>query len=195
MAGEPHRITLAEKPMRNCPGLFLDRDGTLMEDPGYVSDPNQVQLIPGAVGALKRFRAAGYALVVVTNQSGIGRGLYGWDDYEAVAARFDSLFAADGVAFDAVLACAHAPDENPPCTWRKPAPGMIHEAAALLALDLKGSLLVGDKLSDLQAAEAAGLPRAFHVETGQGTRERAAVGAWKPTIAIGRIDSLATLAP
>ena len=195
MAGEPHRITLAEKPMRNCPGLFLDRDGTLMEDPGYVSDPDQVRLIPGVVDALKRFRAANYALVVVTNQSGIGRGLYGWDDYEAVAARLAGLLAGEGVVVDAVLACAHAPDENPPCTWRKPAPGMIHEAAALLALDLKGSLLVGDKLSDLQAAEAAGLPRAFHVETGQGARERAAVGAWKPTIAIGRIDSLATLAP
>jgi D-glycero-D-manno-heptose 1,7-bisphosphate phosphatase len=190
---EPHRVTLAEKPMRNCPGLFLDRDGTLMEDPGYVSRPDQVRLLPGVAAALKRFRAAGYALVVVTNQSGIGRGLYGWDDYDAVAARLEALLAAEGVAFDAVLACAHAPEE--PCGWRKPAPGMIREAARLLALDPGRSLLVGDKLSDLEAAAAAGLPRAVHVTTGQGARERAKVSAGKPAIAIDLVDSVAALAP
>jgi D-glycero-D-manno-heptose 1,7-bisphosphate phosphatase len=164
-----------------------------MEDPGYVSDPDQVRLIPGIVATLKRFRETGYALVVVTNQSGIGRGLYSWDDYDAVAARFDELLAAEGVAFDAVLACAHAPDAG--CGWRKPAPGMILEAAALLALDLGRSLLVGDKLSDLAAAAAAGLPRAVHVASGQGARERAKVCAGKPAIAMDLIDSLATLAP
>jgi D-glycero-D-manno-heptose 1,7-bisphosphate phosphatase len=190
---EPHRVTLAEKPMRNCPGLFLDRDGTLMEDPGYVSRPDQVRLVPGVAAALKRFREAGYALVVVTNQSGIGRGLYSWDDYDAVAARLDELLAPEGLVFDAVLACAHVPEE--PCGWRKPAPGMIREAAALLALDVGRSFLAGDKLSDLQAAEAGGLSRAVHVASGQGVRERSGVGAWKPKIAIDLIDSLATLAP
>lgn len=193
MAGEPHRITLAEKPLRNCPGLFLDRDGTLMEDPGYVSHLDQVRLIPGIAATLKRFREAGYALVIVTNQSGIGRGLYTWDDYDAVAARLEELLAAEGVAFDAVLACGHAPDEG--CGWRKPAPGMIREAATLLALDLERSLLVGDKLSDLEAAAAAGLTRAVHVASGQGARERTKVSAGKPAIELDLIDSLATLAP
>jgi len=193
VAGEPHRITLAEKPLRNCPGLFLDRDGTLMEDPGYVSHPDQVRLIPGIAATLKRFREAGYALVIVTNQSGIGRGLYTWDDYDAVAARLEELLAAEGVAFDAVLACGHAPDEG--CSWRKPAPGMIREAATLLALDLERSLLVGDKLSDLEAAAAAGLTRAVHVASGQGARERTKVSAGKPAIELDLIDSLATLAP
>jgi D-glycero-D-manno-heptose 1,7-bisphosphate phosphatase len=193
VAGEPHRIALAEKPLRNCPGLFLDRDGTLMEDPGYVSHPDQVRLIPGIAATLKRFRAAGYALVVVTNQSGIGRGLYSWDDYDAVAARLAELLAAEGVAFDAVLACGHAPDEG--CGWRKPAPGMIREAATMLALDLRRSLLVGDKLSDLEAAAAAGLPRAVHVASGQGARERTKVSAGKPAVAIDLVDSLAALAP
>jgi D-glycero-D-manno-heptose 1,7-bisphosphate phosphatase len=193
VAGEPHRITLAEKPLRNCPGLFLDRDGTLMEDPGYVSHPDQVRLIPGIAATLKRFREAGYALVIVTNQSGIGRGLYTWDDYDAVAARLEELLAAEGVAFDAVLACGHAPDEG--CGWRKPAPGMIREAATLLALDLGRSLLVGDKLSDLEAAAAAGLTRAVHVASGQGARERTKVSAGKPAIELDLIDSLATLAP
>jgi D-glycero-D-manno-heptose 1,7-bisphosphate phosphatase len=193
VAGEPHRITLAEKPLRNCPGLFLDRDGTLMEDPGYVSHLDQVRLIPGIAATLKRFREAGYALVIVTNQSGIGRGLYTWDDYDAVAARLEELLAAEGVAFDAVLACGHAPDEG--CGWRKPAPGMIREAATLLALDLERSLLVGDKLSDLEAAAAAGLTRAVHVASGQGARERTKVSAGKPAIELDLIDSLATLAP
>lgn len=193
MAAEPHRITLSEKPLRNCPGLFLDRDGTLMEDPGYVSHPDQVRLVPGVPAALKRFRAAGYALVVVTNQSGIGRGLYTWDDYDAVAARLDELLAAEGVAFDAVLACGHAPDEG--CDWRKPAPGMIREAAALLALDLGRSLLVGDKLSDLEAAAAAGVALAVHVASGQGAGERTKVSAGKPIIRIDLVDSLATLSP
>jgi D-glycero-D-manno-heptose 1,7-bisphosphate phosphatase len=192
VAGEPHRITIAEKPLRNCPGLFLDRDGTLMEDPGYVSRPDQVRLIPGITGALKRFRDAGYALVVVTNQSGIGRGLYTWDDYDAVAARLEKLLAAEGISFDAVLACSHAPDEG--CDWRKPAPGMIREAATLLSLDLGRSLLAGDKLSDLEAAAAVGLPRAVHVASGQGARERTKVCAGKPAIAIDLVDSLATLA-
>jgi D-glycero-D-manno-heptose 1,7-bisphosphate phosphatase len=179
--------------MRNCPGLFLDRDGTLIEDPGYVSDPAEVRLIPGVPAALKRFREAGYALVVVTNQSGIGRGYYTWDDYESVAARLDELLAAEGVAFDAVLACGHAPDEG--CGWRKPAPGMIREAAALLALDLGRSFLVGDKLSDLQAAAAGGLPRAVHVASGQGAGERSRVCTGDTAIATDLIDSFATLAP
>src|SRR5690606_22145879 len=82
VAEEAHRIYLAEHPRRAGPALFLDRDGTLIEDSGYVSDPDSVRLIPGAAGALLRFYEAGYALVVVTSQSGIGRGYYRWRDYE-----------------------------------------------------------------------------------------------------------------
>lgn len=195
MAAEPHRVYLAEKPMRDCPALFLDRDGTLIEDPGYNADPDRVRLFPGVAGSLKAFRAVGYALVVVTNQSGIGRGLYSWHDYDAVARRLDALLAAEGVAFDAVLACSHAPDGDTPCGWRKPAPGMIREAVSLLSLDLSRSLLVGDKLTDLRAAEAAGLPRAIHVASGQGASERPAVTAWKPGIALELLEDLSKLAP
>ena len=195
MAAEPHRVYLAEKPMRNCPAFFLDRDGTLIEDPGYNADPDQVRLFPGVAGTLRAFRTAGYALVVVTNQSGIGRGLYTWRDYDAVAERLERLLAAEGVAFDAVLACSHAPDGNAPCAWRKPAPGMIAEALSLLALDVSRSLLAGDKLTDLKAAEAAGLLRAVHVASGQGASERAGVNAWKPTIALDCLDDLSMLSP
>lgn len=181
--------------MRGCPGLFLDRDGTLIEDPGYIADPDDVRLIGGVAGALRNFRAAGYALIVVTNQSGIGRGLYRWQDYEAVAARLEALLAAEDVRFDAVLACGHAPEDSGSCNWRKPAPGMILEAASLLAVDQPRSLMVGDKLADLQAAEAAGLPRAVHVASGQGAAERAAVAAWPATISIDRLHDLSKLAP
>lgn len=175
--------------------MFLDRDGTVMEDPGYVDDPDAVVPIPGATAALGRFRAAGFALVVVTNQSGIGRGLYTWRDYHAVADRLESLVAADGIVFDAVLACGHPPQIDPPCGWRKPAPGMILEAATLLSLDLSRSLMVGDKLSDLQAAEAAGLPRAIHVATGQGAAAREAVNRWSTDMAVELMDDLSALSP
>ena len=107
-----HRFRLAEAPRRNGPALFLDRDGTLIEDPGYLSDPDDVRVLAGVPEALRRFRAAGHALVVVTNQSGIGRGLYGWDDYEAVAARLRDLLAAEGIVFDAEYACGHAPESG-----------------------------------------------------------------------------------
>jgi D-glycero-D-manno-heptose 1,7-bisphosphate phosphatase len=195
VANEPHRIALAEQPKRNGPALFLDRDGTLIEDPGYVCRAEDVRLIPGVAAALARFRDAGYALVIVTNQSGIGRGLYGWEDYDAVAARLESLLAADGIVFDAVVACGHSPEEGDRCGWRKPAAGMIRAATEMLGLDLSRSLMAGDKLIDVRAAEAAGLPRAVHVATGQGARDRAAVRAWQTKISVVSIESLAALSP
>jgi D-glycero-D-manno-heptose 1,7-bisphosphate phosphatase len=193
VANEPHRIALAEKPRRNAPALFLDRDGTLIADPGYVCRAADVRLFDGVPTALARFRDAGYALIVVTNQSGIGRGLYGWADYDAVAARLEALLAENGVVFDAVVACGHSPEEGDRCGWRKPAAGMIRTAAEILGVDLDRSLMVGDKLIDMQAAETAGLKRAVHVATGQG--DRAALAAWHAKIAVERIESLAALSP
>jgi D-glycero-D-manno-heptose 1,7-bisphosphate phosphatase len=193
VANEPHRIALAEKPRRNAPAIFLDRDGTLIEDPGYVCRAEDVHLFDGVPAALARFRDAGYALIVVTNQSGIGRGLYGWADYEAVAARLDALLAEQGIVFDAVVACGHSPEEGDRCGWRKPAAGMIRAAAEILAIDIDRSLMVGDKLIDMQAAETAGLKRAVHVATGQG--DRAALAAWQTKIAVEQIESLALLSP
>jgi D-glycero-D-manno-heptose 1,7-bisphosphate phosphatase len=193
VANEPHRIGLAEKPRRNAPALFLDRDGTLIADPGYVCRAADVRLFDGVPAALARFRDAGYALIVVTNQSGIGRGLYGWADYDAVAARLEALLAENGVVFDSVVACGHSPEEGDRCGWRKPAAGMIRTAAEILGVDLDRSLMVGDKLIDMQAAETAGLKRAVHVATGQG--DRAALAAWHAKIAVERIESLAALSP
>ncbi len=188
-----HRFRLAPAPRRNCPALFLDRDGTLIEDPGYISDPDDVRLLAGVPEALRRFRDAGYALVVVTNQSGIGRGYYGWDDYEAVAARLRDLLGAEGIALDAEYACGHAPEAR--CDWRKPAPGMIRAAAAGLGLDPGRSLLAGDKRLDIEAAAAAGLPRAAHVATGQGGAERPKLAGARFPLDLDLIDDLAGLRP
>mgnify|MGYP001332609970 CR=1 FL=1 len=197
MISDPeHVLRLAPDRRRNVPALFLDRDGTIIADPGYISDPEEVRLLPGAVAAMRRFRDAGFALVLVTNQSGIGRGYYGWADYDAVDARLDGLLAEEGLTLDAEVACGHAGKAAEACGWRKPAPGMIRAAAGVLGLDLAGSVLAGDKLSDIAAAAAAGIPRAVHVLTGHGAAERAAVaGAALPGLDLVLADDLSGLAP
>src|SRR5260221_11782598 len=94
---DAHRVRLAPSPRRSPPALVLDRDGTLIEDPGYIADPAKVRLLPGVTVVLTKFREAGYALIVVTNQSGIGRGLYTWANYDAVSARLRELLAGGGI--------------------------------------------------------------------------------------------------
>jgi D-glycero-D-manno-heptose 1,7-bisphosphate phosphatase len=131
--------------------VFLDRDGTLIEDTGYLSRPEEVRVLPGVTAALGRLAAAGYALVVVTNQSGIGRGYFSEDDYRAVDRAFRS---AIGVPLDAVHLCPHAPEAN--CSCRKPAPGMLRTAARELGIELERSWAVGDRERDVLAGLAAG---------------------------------------
>ena len=128
--------------------------------------------------------------MVVTNQSGIGRGFYAWDDYEAVSARFRELLAGEGVVLDGECACGHATA----CGWRKPSPGMILAASEALGIDRSRSLLAGDKLTDIEAASAARLPRAVHVATGQGRGERAKVEAVDFPLRLDLVESLAELA-
>lgn len=162
------------------PALFLDRDGTLIEDPGYLSNPAGVRLLPGAAGALWRFRKAGFTLVLVTNQSGIGRGYFDWRAYEAVAETVRAALANEGLDFDAEVVCGHAPGGD--CGWRKPAAGMILAAAAALQSNLVGSVMAGDKLSDLESGAAAGVGRLVHVATGAGPSERPIVERSQLTI-------------
>ena len=160
------------------PCLFLDRDGVLIEERYYLSDPDGVALIPGAPTAIAAARTKGHAVVVVSNQAGIGRGHFGWAQLAAVEIQIAGLLAATKLSADAVLACPFHPEGKPPYDrahpWRKPAPGMLLEAATLLNLDLSRSLLVGDKASDILAARAAGLPAALHVRTGHGVGEETA---------------------
>jgi histidinol-phosphate phosphatase family protein len=134
--------------------LFLDRDGTLMMDTGYVRDPADVVLLPGVARGLAAARKLGFALVVVSNQSGIARGIIAPTQLTAVQARLEALLAAEEVAFDAVKFCLHGPADG--CACRKPAPGMLRDAAADLGIDLQRSVMVGDRDSDVAAGRAAG---------------------------------------
>ncbi len=138
------------------PAVFLDRDGTLIEEKEYLADPDGVAFVPGAIEALARLQDAGLALVVVTNQSGIARGYYTLDDYHAVARRVEAELAAGGVRLDATYFCPHHPDHTGPCRCRKPATGMYESAADELGLDLAASYYVGDKLTDVEPARALG---------------------------------------
>jgi D-glycero-D-manno-heptose 1,7-bisphosphate phosphatase len=124
------------------PAIFLDRDGTLIVERDYLSDPEEVQLAPDAIGALRMLRRAGYALVVVTNQSGIARGLYGEADYHAVSTRLNEVLARAGAPLDGVYYCPHLPDVTGPCSCRKPATGMYLQASAELGLDPSRSWFV-----------------------------------------------------
>lgn len=133
--------------------LFLDRDGTLIVDVGYPRDPALVQPIAGAAEAL-RVLQRDHALVVISNQSGIARGRITPAEAAAVHDRFIAMFASAGVTFAGCYYCPHGPDER--CRCRKPAPGLIDDAARELGLDLGGSIMIGDKASDLEAGRAAG---------------------------------------
>lgn len=154
------------------PAVFLDRDGTLNEEVDYLSDPDQLVLIPGGAAAVARLNARGIPVVVVTNQSGIGRGRYGWQDFAAVMSRMGTLLALENARIDAIYASPHhelgqgeyAVADHPD---RKPNPGMLLRAAEEHDLDLSRSWMVGDKAVDLEAGRRAGC-RVALVRTGYG---------------------------
>lgn len=152
------------------PAAFLDRDGTLILERHYLADPDGVELIPGATAALAALREAGYALVVVTNQSGIARGLITPEEYEAVHTRLAELLAAEGVHLDAVYHCPHHPEHSGPCDCRKPGLALYRRAAEEHGLDLARSIYVGDKVSDVLPALALG-GAGYLVRTGYGEGE------------------------
>jgi len=134
--------------------VFLDRDGVLIHDVGYPRDPERVRLLDGAAAALARLRQWGFALVVVSNQSGVGRGLVTAGEARRVHDRMTADLAAQGVALDAAYYCFHAPEDG--CECRKPSPGMLLQAARELNLDPARSFLVGDKAIDVEAGRRAG---------------------------------------
>ncbi|NIR44046.1 MAG: HAD family hydrolase [Gemmatimonadetes bacterium] len=146
---------------------FVDRDGTLIYERGDLGDPDGVELIPGAADALARLKAAGLPVILVTNQSGIARGLFSEEDFGAVQRRLVDLLAAEGVELDAVYYCPHHPDVDGPCDCRKPAPGMYLRARDELGLDLASSFYVGDRWRDVAVTEEVG-GTPFLIETGAG---------------------------
>jgi len=161
--------------------VFLDRDGTVVVDRGYLDDASGIELLPGAAAALARLTEIGYLLVLVTNQSGVGRGLFSLNTVAAQHRRLRRLLAPAGVDFAAVEVCPHAPQDE--CSCRKPAPGMLRRAAAQLHLDLSRSFMVGDKEADVQAGLAAGcrsirIGSSAAADRGPVCRDLAAAVAW-----------------
>ena len=151
--------------------VFLDRDGTITEDPSFVGTVEQATVIPGAVAALKELQDAGYRLFVVTNQSGVGRGYFSRDAVEAIHAQLNNYLAAAGARFDRYYVCPHRPEDN--CDCRKPKPKFLLEAAREFGLDLPHCYMVGDRLTDVQVGINAGT-RTILVLTGAGRDTQAA---------------------
>ncbi len=175
---------------RRAPALFLDRDGVIVEEVHYLHQAEKAKLIPGAAETIKLARARGLHVVVVTNHSGIGRGLYGWPEFIAVQARMLADLAALGASVDAVLACPFIAGGQPPYGHpdhpaRKPNPGMLLAAADMLEIDLAASWIVGDRAGDIEAGRRAGLAGGLHVLTGHGPHDRqAALALGRPGYAV-----------
>ncbi len=149
------------------PAIFLDRDGVIIENrPAYVRAWSDVIIYPQALQALVRVKTSPYRLVIVTNQSAVGRGLMSLEAAVMINQRLVAAIEQAGGRIDGVFMCPHAPQDH--CSCRKPKPGLLLQAAQALNLDLSRSIMIGDALSDLQAAQAAGVSQTVLVRTGRG---------------------------
>ena len=135
-------------------GLFLDRDGTVIEECGYLSDPALVRVLPGAADALTALASEGWKILVVSNQSGVGRGLIAADQMEAVQSRFLEVMQSHGIPITASYLCTHTPEDQ--CQCRKPLPYFLERAAAEHAIDLSASWMIGDREGDILSGKNAG---------------------------------------
>ncbi|WP_075182108.1 D-glycero-beta-D-manno-heptose 1,7-bisphosphate 7-phosphatase [Pantoea sp. 1.19] len=157
---------------QRVPAIFLDRDGTLNVDHGYVHQIDDFQFIDGVIDAMRELKAMGYALVLVTNQSGIARGLFTEEQFMTLTEWMDWSLADRDVDLDGIYFCPHHPQGSvaalrQSCDCRKPQPGMLLEAAQQLNIDLAASWMVGDKIEDMQAAAAAGVGHKVLVRSGK----------------------------
>ncbi|KAB8312907.1 D-glycero-beta-D-manno-heptose 1,7-bisphosphate 7-phosphatase [Erwinia endophytica] len=174
------------------PAIFLDRDGTVNVDHGYVHEIDHFQFIDGVIDALRELKKMGYALVMVTNQSGIARGIFTEDTFMQLTEWMDWSLADRDIDLDGIYFCPHHPDAvvaeyRQQCDCRKPQPGMLLAAQKELNIDMAASYIVGDKIDDLQAGEAAGVGTKVLVRTGKPvTAESEKTADWV-------IDSLADL--
>jgi D-glycero-D-manno-heptose 1,7-bisphosphate phosphatase len=172
---------------KRCRAIFLDRDGTVVVERGYLSDPAGVELERAVAPSLARLQNAGWLLVLVTNQSGIARGYFSEQQAVRVNEAVCTLLCAQGVLLDGIYLCPHGPTEG--CDCRKPAPGLLLKAARELNIDLVRSFLVGDKRSDLEAANRAG-SMGILVATGYGEADR----DWATASGYAVVDTLAEAA-
>jgi D-glycero-D-manno-heptose 1,7-bisphosphate phosphatase len=184
------------------PALFLDRDGVVVEEVNYLSKPEDVRLVPGAAAIVAAANRRDIPVVLITNQSGIGRGLYGWDAFAAVQRTILDALARAGAFVDAVYACPYHADGAPPYRHpdhpaRKPNPGMLLRAGQALRLDMRASWAVGDRASDLEAARCAGLAGGVHVLSGHGAdpgERTAALALAAPGFKVATAPSIAEAA-
>jgi D-glycero-D-manno-heptose 1,7-bisphosphate phosphatase len=150
------------------PAVFLDRDGTINEEMGYINHLSRFRLLPQAVPAIRRLNAAGLKVVVVTNQSGAARGYFPASLVDEIHAHLKQVLAAGGAHLDGIYTCLHGPDDD--CACRKPQPTLMEEAARDLNLDLSSSYAVGDRYRDIETAANAGV-KGILVLTGYGLGE------------------------
>jgi D-glycero-D-manno-heptose 1,7-bisphosphate phosphatase len=170
--------------------VFLDRDGTLIEERNYLSRPEQVAIFPGAPSALRRLQQMGFKLFIVSNQSGIGRGYFTMNDLERVNTHLEAEFAREGVRFQKIYSAPEAPDQ--PSRGRKPSPQFLFDARDEFSLELGSSFMIGDKLIDLQCGWNAGVNRCLLVRTGYGAELERGGGEWvKRTVVVDDVSSAA----
>lgn len=155
--------------------LFLDRDGVVIKEVNFISRAEDVALEHGAVELMKWARDLGLAIIVVTNQSGIARSMFGWTEFEAVEVEIERQLSAQGIHIDLTIACAFHENFTPgfgeaQARWRKPGPAMLELGASMVSAELAASWMVGDRASDIGAASNAGLAGAVHVQTGHGAK-------------------------
>lgn len=155
---------------------FLDRDGVLIEEVNYIKSPDQVKIIPGVFDALKKLREKGYLCIVISNQSGVARGYFKEGDVAKIQDRIDGFLTEKGLKIDGYYNCPHHPggtvsEYKKDCDCRKPKPGLILKAAKEHSIDLSKSFMIGDKFSDIKAAENAGCHTAIMVRTGHGEEQ------------------------
>jgi len=153
---------------------LIDRDGTINVEKHYLSDPDQLELYPGAAAAIRALNLAGWGVAVITNQSGIARGYFDLARLDSIHARLKDLLAAEGAHVDGIYLCPHGPDDD--CDCRKPLPGMVEQAVAEHGFDPKQAVMIGDKEVDVELGLAVGA-ETFLVRTGHGHKHVAGTKA------------------
>lgn len=156
--------------------ILCDRDGTIIYDRHYLCDPDGVELLPGAAKGLASLYEAGCKIFVVTNQSGIGRGIYGMDEYKVCARRLNKVLSEEGVKVRDTAFCPHAPDQGEDCQCRKPKTGMWKELKVKHSIEAVQSVMIGDKVVDIEFGKNAGLACTILVLTGKGLDAAATLG-------------------
>lgn len=172
------RVSLQRKASMLSKAIFLDRDGTLNVEKGYITDPDEIELYPDSGAVLNRFRIQGGLVIIISNQSAVGQGLMTVDQFEQVNQALWDLLRQMDAGYDALYFCPHVPDKI--CECRKPRPGLILQAALDFNIDLSSSYFIGDKLSDIEAGQCAGC-QTILVRTGFGRESEKQVGKLKPS--------------